>query len=184
MPKIIAAMNITLDGFCDHTAGIADDEVHEHYNDLLRSVDTIIYGRTAYQLMESYWPVLVKTPSGNTAEDDFAVLIDNIHKIVYSRSLTDVTWKNSTLKREIIPAEVMALKSQFGKDILVGSPSLIDQFTQLGLVDEFQLNLNPVILGKGKPLFKTLQQRVDLKLIKTKTFQNGSVVMYLQPTER
>lgn len=184
MPKIIAAMNITLDGFCDHTAGIADDEVHEHYNDLLRSVDTIMYGRTAYQLMKSYWPLLVKNPSGIKAEDDFAVLIDNIHKIVYSRSLTGVSWKNTTLKKEIDLAEVLALKAEAEKDILVGSPSLIDQFTQLGLIDEFQLNLNPVILGKGKPLFKTLQQRVDLELIKTKTFQNGSVVMYLKPTER
>src|SRR5579862_2698404 len=102
MRKLIAAMNMTLDGFCNHTAMIADDEIHQHYNELLRSADTLIYGRTTYQLMESYWPSVAKNPTGNKPADDFAVLIDNIPKIVYSRSLTTVPWKNSTLKNEII----------------------------------------------------------------------------------
>ena len=106
MRKIIAAMNMTLDGFCDHTAGIADEELHQHYNELLRSADTLIYGRTTYQLMESYWPALVKNPSGNKPMDDFAVLIDNITKIVFSRTLKNVDWKNSILKKEIVKEEI------------------------------------------------------------------------------
>src|SRR5262245_7677361 len=101
MRKVIAAINMTLDGFCDHTAAIADDEIHEYYNDLLRNSGTLLYGRTTYQLMESYWPMVAKDPTGNKAEDDFAVLIDNIDKIVYSHTLDNVSWKNSTLKQEL-----------------------------------------------------------------------------------
>src|SRR5215467_5352009 len=119
MRKLIAAINITLDGFCDHTAMIADDEIHQHYADLLSNADTIIYGRITYQLME-YWPSVVKNPTGNKAIDEFAVAIDNISKIVFSRTLKNVEWKNTKLKREIIKEEVLELKQQAGKNILVG----------------------------------------------------------------
>jgi dihydrofolate reductase len=141
MRKLIAAMNMTLDGFCDHTAMIADDEIHQHYNDLLSNADTLIYGRKTYQLMESYWPSVVKNPTGNKPMNDFAVLIDNISKIVYSRTLKNVSWKNTTLKKEIIKKEVLELKQQAGKNILVGSPSLIVAFSQLDLIDEYQLGV-------------------------------------------
>jgi dihydrofolate reductase len=83
MRKIIAVMNMTLDGFCDHTAGISDDEIHQHYSDLLRSSGVIRYGRIAYQLMESYWPTIVEHPTGNKRTDEFAVAIDNISKLVF-----------------------------------------------------------------------------------------------------
>src|SRR4249919_3568333 len=124
MRKLIAAMNMTLDGFCDHTAMIADDEIHQHYNELLSDAGTLIYGRITYQLMESYWPSVVKNPTGNKPMDEFAVLIDNISKIVFSRTLKNVVWKNSTLKKEIIKEEIIDLKRLAGKNILVGSPSL------------------------------------------------------------
>ena len=103
-------MNMTLDGFCDHTAMSADDEIHQHYNELLRNADTLIYGRITYQLMESYWPTVVKNPTGNKQTDEFAVLIDNIPKIVFSRTLQQVLWKNTKLKKEIIKEEVLELK--------------------------------------------------------------------------
>src|SRR6185503_10036226 len=164
MRKLIAAINMTLDGFCNHEAGIADDEIHEHYNELLRSGDTLIYGRITYQLMESYWPSVVKNPTGNKPMDEFAVLIDNISKIVFSRTLKDVTWKNTELKKEIIREEILELKHQTGKSIFVGSPSLIVDLTQLGLIDEYQLAVQPTILGSGLPLFKNIKDRVDLKL--------------------
>jgi dihydrofolate reductase len=127
MRKLIAAMNITVDGFCDHTAMLADDEIHQHYNELLRNADSLIYGRITYQLMESYWPSVVKDPTGNKPMDEFAVLIDNIPKIVFSRTLKTVNWKNTTLKKEIIKEEIEALKrSDSGdKNIVVGSPALI-----------------------------------------------------------
>ena len=113
---------MTLDGFCNHTAMIADEEIHEHYNELLRSADILIYGRITYQLMESYWPGVVKNPTGNKPMDDFAALIDNISKIVYSRTLKKVDWKNTTLKKEIIKEEIVALKADATdvSQILVG----------------------------------------------------------------
>jgi len=184
MRKLIAGLNMTLDGFCDHTAMIADDEIHEHYNDLLRNGGTLIYGRITYQLMESYWPSIVKNPTGNKPIDDFAVLIDNIPKIVYSRSLEHVDWKNTTLKKEIVKEEIMELKQETGKDILVGSPSLIVALAQLDLVDEFQLGVQPIILGSGLPLFKNIRDRIDLKLLKTKTFGCGALALYYEPTKR
>ncbi len=139
MRKLIGAINMTLDGFCDHTAGIADDESHQHYNELLSSADTLLYGRITYQLMESYWPTVVKNPTGNKPMDEFAVLIDNISKIVFSRTLKNVDWKNTILKKEVIKEEVLELKQQTGKNILAGSRSLILTLMQLDLIDEYQL---------------------------------------------
>lgn len=183
MRKLIAAINMTLDGFCDHTAMTADEEIHQHFNELLNNADTLIYGRTTYQLMEGYWPTVMKDPTGNKPMDDFAVLIDNISKIVYSRTLKNVDWKNTTLKQEVIKDEILELKQQAGKKILVGSPSLIAAFLQLGLIDEFQPVVHPVILGRGLPLFKNIKDRIDLKLLKTKTFACGAVAHYYEPTK-
>src|SRR4249920_4262752 len=119
MRKLIAAINMTLDGFCDHTAMIADEEIHQHYNELLSNAGTLIYGRITYQLMESYWPLVVKDPTGNKPMDEFAVLIDNIPKIVYSRTLKNVDWKNAKLAKGGLKEEVLELKQQEGKDIFV-----------------------------------------------------------------
>jgi len=170
-------MNMTLDGFCDHTAGIADDELHQHYNELMRNAGTLIYGRVTYQMMESYWPSVVKNPTGNKPMDDFAVLIDNIPKIVYSRTLKNVDWKNTTLKKELIKEEILELKQQAGKDIYVGSPGMIVTFTQLDLIDEYRLCVHPVILGKGLTLFKNITDSIDLKLLKTKTLGSGVMAL-------
>lgn len=177
MRKIIAGINITIDAFCDHTAAIADDELHEYYNDMLRQAGTMIWGRTTYQLMENFWPTLVANPSGDKAADDFAVLADNIHKIVYSRTLNEVTWNNSELKNELNKDDIIALKQQPGKNILVGSPSLIVAFTQLGLIDEYQLCIHPFIVGKGLTLFKNINEQVDLKLLENRTFKSGVIAV-------
>ena len=181
MRKLIAAMNMTLDGFCNHTAMIADDEIHQHYNELLSNADTLIHGRITFQLMESYWPSVVKNPTGNKPTDEFAVLIDNISKIVFSRTLKTVVWKNTELKNEVIKEEVLELKQQPGKNILVGSPSLIVAFADLELVDEFQLSVHPTVLGSGLPLFKNVKDKINLKLLETKTFGCGAVTLYYEP---
>lgn len=180
MTKIIAGMNVTLDGFCDHTAMTADEETHQHYNDVLRNGAALLYGRTTYQMMESYWPMLVEKPSGQREIDEFAQLIDDIPKVVFSTTLTDVTWKNATLKKEIRKEEILELKKQASKDLFVGSPSLIVAFTQLGLVDEFHLCVHPVMAGKGLRLFKNIADQVNLKLLKTKTFASGVIVLYYE----
>ena len=187
MRKLIAAINMTLDGFCDHTAMIADDEIHQHYNELLSNAGTLIYGRITFQLMESYWPSVVKNPTGNKPMDEFAILIDNISKIVFSRTLKHVDWKNTKLKKEVIKEEVLELKQSGNggsKNILVGSPGLIVALTQLDLIDEYQLAVQPIVLGRGLPLFKNVKDRVNLKLLKTKTFSCGAVALYYEPTKK
>lgn len=183
MRKVIAAINMTLDGFCDHTAGIVDDELHEHYNDILRQADALLYGRTTYQLMESYWPAVVQNPTGNQAEDEFAVLIDNISKVVFSHTLKRVEWKNARLATKGFQEEVLELRQQAGKNILVGSPSLIVTATQLGLIDEYQLCIHPIILGHGLRLFRDIADRIDLRLIKSKTFGTGVIALYYEPVK-
>jgi dihydrofolate reductase len=184
MRKLIAAINMTLDGFCDHTAMIADEELHQHYNELLSNADTLLYGRITYQLMESSWPSLVKNPSGNKPMDEFAVLIDNISKIVFSHTLKNVEWKNTRLKKEVNKEEISELKQEEGKNILAGSPSLIVALAQLDLIDEYQLCVHPVILGSGLPLFKNVSHKMNLKLLKTKIFGSGAVVLYYEPSKK
>jgi dihydrofolate reductase len=184
MRKLIAAINMTLDGYCDHTSGIADDEIHQHYTELLSSGGTALYGRITYQLME-YWPTVLKNPTGNKAMDDFAVAIDNIPKVVFSRTLKDTQWKTARLATRDIKEEVLALRQEAGKDILVGSRSLIVSLLKLNLIDEFQLCVQPIIAGKGLPLFENINNRIDLKLLKTKTFNSsGSVTFYYEPIRK
>ena len=184
MRKLIAAINMTLDGFCDHTALMAEDEIHQHYNELLSKADILLYGRITYQLMESYWPTVVKNPTGNKTTDEFAVIIQDISKIVFSHTLKNVEWENAKLAKGGIKEEVLELKQQAGKDILVGSPSLIVTSMNLNLVDEFQISVQPIILGNGLPLLKNITERINLKLLKTKTFSCGAVTLYYEPTKK
>jgi dihydrofolate reductase len=181
MRKVIAAINMTLDGFCDHTAGIPDEEIHQHYTELLNEGDSILYGRITYQLME-YWQPLVKNPSGEKTMDDFAMAIDKIPKIVFSHTLKNVGWESAKLTNRTIEEEVLELKQQPGRDILVGSRSLIIQLMKLNLIDEYQLCVHPVIVGSGLPLFENINDRTILKLIKVKTFSGGAVMLYFEPT--
>src|SRR6187402_2632889 len=180
MRKIIAAINMTLDGFCDHTAGLPDEEIHQHYADLLDNADVVLYGRITYQLMQ-FWQTLVKNPSGEKSMDDFAMAIDKISKIVFSHTLKNTEWESAKLSNQPIEEEVLELKKQSGNDILVGSRSLIMQLMKLKLIDELQLCIYPVIAGEGLPLFEKLNDRTVLKLTKTKTFSGGAVILYYEP---
>lgn len=173
-------MNVTLDGYCDHTSMMADDEIHRHYSDLLRDADDLLYGRITYQLME-YWRSVIDEPTGNPATDEFAETIDRIKKTVYSRTLESVDWGDTELKREVIEDDIVDLKKRAGKNILVGSPSLIVTLSNLGLVDEYQLGIHPVIVGSGLPLFRNITKRIDLKLTRTKPFRCGAMILYLEP---
>ena len=183
MSRLIAAINMTVDGFCDHTAGIPDEEIHQHYTDLLNEGDAILYGRITYQLME-YWRPLVKNPSGEKPLDDFAMAIDKIPKIVFSHTLKNVEWESAKLANRSIEEEVLELKQSRGlgsRDIFVGSRSLIIQLMKLNLIDEYQLCIHPVVAGSGLPLFENINDRTILKLIKTKTFSGGAVTLYYEP---
>lgn len=180
MRKVIAAMNMTLDGYCDHTAGVPDEEIHQYYADLLKSVGITLYGRITYQLME-FWRSVLDNPTGDQAMDDFAVAIDNAPKLVFSRTLKSVDWKSARLASQDLEQEVLDLKQQSGKDIFVSSPSLIVALTKLNLIDEYQLCIHPVIAGSGLPLFKNISEKITLKLLKTKTFGGGAVILYYEP---
>ncbi len=190
MRKVIAGINMTLDGYCDHTAIIPDEEIHQHYTDLLRNADTILYGRITYQLME-YWRTLIYNPSGTKSMDDFALVMDSIPKIVFSHTLKNVDWPSSKLSNQPIEEVVSELKHSRpasggggSKDILVGSRSLIMHLLKLNLIDEFQLCIHPVIAGSGLPLFENLNDRTTLKLLSTKTFSGGAVILYYEPVKR
>lgn len=180
MRKVIAAINMTLDGFCDHTAVTPDEEIHDHYADLLNSAGVILYGRTTYQLMQ-YWQTIVNNPTGNQAMDHFAEIMDKVPKIVFSHTLKEVDWESAKLATLPLEEEVLALKKQAGKDIFVGSRSLIVQLMKRNLIDELQLCIHPVIAGSGLPLFENVGDRMMLKFIKTRTFGSGAVIHYYEP---
>src|SRR6188768_1977348 len=114
MRKIIAAINMTLDGVCDHTAGVPDEEIHQHYTELLGQADLILYGRITYQLME-FWRTLLENPSDEKSMNDFAIAIDKIQKIVFSHTLKDVDWDSARLSDQAIEKEVLELKQQSDK---------------------------------------------------------------------
>jgi dihydrofolate reductase len=181
MRKVIAAINMTLDGFCDHTAGIPDEEVHLHYAELLNDAGVVLYGRITYQLMQ-FWQTLLKNPSGEKSMDDFAMAIDKVPKIVFSHTLKSTAWDSARLANKTIKDEVLELKQQSGKDILVGSRSLIIQLIELNLIDQLQLMVYPVVEGSGLPLFENISKRTILKLVRTQTFTGGAVTLYYEPT--
>ena len=180
MGKVIAALNMTLDGVCDHTAGIPDEEIHRHYTVLLGQGDAILYGRTTYQLME-FWRTFLDNPSEEKTMNDFAVAIDNIPKIVFSRTLKSVDWKSATIAQRNLKDAVLELKQLSGNPIFVGSRSLIIQLLKLNLIDEFQLCIYPMVEGKGLAFFEEIKDRIIFKLVKTKTFNGGAVILCYEP---
>ena len=171
---------MTIDGICDHTAGIPDEEIHQHYADLLDNADAVLYGRTTYQLMQ-FWQTLLNNPSDNKSMNDFAIAIDRIPKIVFSHTLKNTDWDSAKLAHQSIEDTVKELKDQPGKDILIGSRSLIIQLLKLNLIDEFQLCIHPVVEGGGMQLFENINDRTLFKLKKTKTFSGGAVTLYYEP---
>lgn len=181
MRKVIAAFNMTLDGVCDHTTGIPSEDLHQHYSDLLDNSGIILYGRTTYELMQ-FWKSLLENPSGKKSMDDFAISIDKVPKLVFSHTLEDTNWKTAKLSDKPLEEKVLELKKQSGKNISVGSRSLIIQLLNSNLVDEFQICVHPIIEGKGLKLFDQIKNRIRLKLTKTKTLTSGSTVFYYEPT--
>jgi dihydrofolate reductase len=184
MRKIIMFNLVTLDGFFAGVDGNidwhnVDDEFNKFAIKQTSEFGTILFGRTTYELFESYWPKALIDPK--TSKDDLKIakIIDEVEKIVFSKNLKEVTWKNSKLFRKIDIEEVRKLKRQKGKDMAIfGSGTIVQQFTNLGLIDEYRLMVNPVILGKGKPLFKDLRDMQSLKLLKTRTFKNGNILLF------
>ncbi len=179
MRKVILHMVVSLDGLIEGPNKELDwhawdDEIEKYADDLLSTVDAILLGRVAYQLFADYWP---------SAKDSITPKMNNLPKIVFSKTLEKVEWKNSRLVKYNIAEEIQKLKQQPGKDlVLFGGAGIASTFIKLGLIDEYRIIVNPVVLGRGNPLFNGLKDKFNLKLLKTKTYSSGNVILYYQPT--
>lgn len=171
---------MTIDGVCDHSVGIVDEELHHHYSELISKADIIIYGRKTYELMH-FWKTLVEIPSENQSMNDFAASINKISKLVFSTTLRESNWKSAELSNMPLQDKILELKHQTGKNILVGSRSLIIQLLNKNLIDEFQLCVHPLVEGKGLSLFDQIESRITFKLEKTKSLKSGVIVLYYKP---
>src|SRR5215471_255689 len=179
MRNLIFAINITLDGCCDHTKQLADDETHEYFTDLLREVDLLVFGRITYQLMVPFWPEVAKNQSMTKASNEFAQAFDSINRIVFSRSLDGAEDRKTRIVRTNLHDEILRLKQEQGKHILVGGVSVPSQLIQLGLVDEYRFVVGPIVAGEGRRLLDgvSLPERLQLKLVESKIFKSGCVAL-------
>lgn len=181
MRKLIYAINLTLDGCCDHTKVIADEELHDYHTALLRDADTFLYGRKTYQLMVPYWPDVAKNQSSpRKSMNEFAQAFDAVDKIVvFSRTLEKAEGKNTRIVRTNLRDEVLKLKQEQGKHILTGGVKIPSQLIQLGLIDEFHFVVQPLVVGEGRRLLEgvSLPDRLQLKLVETKVLKSGCVAL-------
>jgi dihydrofolate reductase len=180
MRNVIYAINITLDGCCDHTKFNPAEDLLEHYTRLLRDdAGLLVYGRKTYQLMVPYWPDIARSQSETKSDIEFARAFDSLNKIVFSRSLASAEDKNTRIVRTNLRDEILKLKQEPGKNILVGGVDVPSQLMELGLIDEYRLVVSPVIVGKGRRLFEgvNLADKCRLKLVESKTFKSGCVAL-------
>jgi dihydrofolate reductase len=180
-------MWVTLDGFIAGPNGemdwvMVDDEMGKYEYDIISSADTLLLGRVTYESFAGAWPYVPDNPSASEGEKEYARKLNAMRKIVFSKTLQKADWHNSSLVNEVLLAEIKKWKQEPGKDMLIyGSASVVQALTNLGLIDEYQIFVHPVVLGGGKPLFANVQDRTKLKLVKTRTFNTGVVGLYYQP---
>lgn len=179
MRKLIFAINVTLDGCCDHTKMIVDEELIDYHTRVIRGADLFVYGRKTYEIMVPYWPEVAKNRSETRAEIEFAETFCSIDKIVFSRSLGGVAEKNTRIVRGNPREEILELKQRQGRNIMVGGVDLASQLIELGLVDEFRIIVQPVLAGEGRRLLDgvSLPERRKLKLVESKALESGSVAL-------
>lgn len=183
MRKVLSFNMITADGFFEgpnHAIDWhnVDAEFNEFAIEQLDSVDILIFGRVTYAMMASYWPSEVAIKNDPVV----AGKMNAKAKIVFSGTLDKADWNNTRLAKNNIPAEISSLKAQPGKDLIIfGSSDLSVTLAQLGLIDEYRVMVNPLFLGSGKNILRGVAGRMDLKLLKTRTFRNGNVLLYYQP---
>lgn len=185
MRKIIVSNYMTSDGFFAGPNGeidwfVWDKETAQYSKDLANSIDTILFGRATYELMASFWP----TPAASAEDPIITDYMNNTPKIVFSKTLAVPGWKNTKVISDIDRDEISKMKQQPGKNMVIyGSGSIVSALTRLGLIDEYQIFVNPIVLGGGKPLFNGIKDRLNLKLLKAKTFNCGVVLLHYQPGE-
>ena len=183
MRKLFAFNMISLDGFFegpDHDIGWhnVDNEFNDFAIEQTSAVGTLLFGRVTYQLMESYWP----TPSALNDDPEIAGLMNSLPKIVISKTLEKAEWNNTRIIKDNLQEEILDLKQQPGKDLAVfGSANLLSTMMQMDLVDEHRVMVAPIILGKGSPLFKAAADKINLRLIRSRIFDSGNVLLHYEP---
>ncbi|MFI6472888.1 dihydrofolate reductase family protein [Streptomyces sp. NPDC050516] len=183
MRKIILPMSVSLDGFFAGSEGeidwhMVDDELHGYVNEQLRPMGAFISGRVTHELMAEYWPTADTDPSASPPVVEFAGIWREMPKIVYSRTLQKADW-NTTVKHEVVPAEIEELKARPGGDLVIGGANLAATFRRHDLIDEYRLYVHPVLLGTGKRLFSTSYADTHkLRLVETRAFGNGVVLLH------
>lgn len=190
MRKVIAMIHLSLDGFAagpnDELDWISyDDELEQYAHSMHALTDAVIWGRRTYQGMAGYWLTVPGNPDSTPAEREHARYLENATKIVVSRTLDRVEWndaQNTVLIKDNIADEIGKIKQQPGKDIwFLGSVALAQTFMQLDLIDEYRININPTVLGRGKPLFAGVTREFPLKLLEARTFASGVVALRYEP---
>jgi dihydrofolate reductase len=192
MRKLIVTEFYTLDGMMsdpkdemDWVMNSFNDEMGKYEGEVYDGADTLLLGRVTYKIFENYWPHAAENPATPPGDVEMSLKMNAMTKIVFSRTLAGTTWQNSRLLKEIDPKEIVAMKQRPGKNMLVaGSANIVQQFADLGLVDEYHLLLHPVVLGVGKPLFKNIKQRHNLQLLGSRNFGNGVLLLTYQPIKR
>lgn len=190
MRKVIFLIHLSLDGYVAGPNGEMDwivynEEMEKYSHDLHRTTDTAIYGRVTWQMMDFYWPSVLSDPLSTGGALAHAQWYDSAEKIVFSRTLQSVKPQKTRLIRENVGAEMSKIKQQPGKDLwLIGSPGLAQTFMELGLIDEYRININPVVLGSGKLLFGHSASALRLKLLEARTFEGGVVGLRYEPDRK
>jgi dihydrofolate reductase len=187
MRKIIFMMSVSVDGFMEgpgHDLGwhLVDHELHDHFNEQLGAMGAFLDGRVTYELMAAFWPTADADPASSAPVAEFARIWRDMPKIVYSRTLQRADW-NTTVVREVVPEEVIALKAQSGGDLVLGGADLAATFMRHDLVDEYRLYVHPVLVGRGTPMFRPSDATISLRLAETRTFGNGVVLLRYQRGE-
>ncbi len=186
MRKVVMFNLVSVDGFFAGPDGnidwhVVDAEFNRAAVDMIKPFDTIVFGRVTYQLFEGYWPNAATDPATSREDRIIAERINEMAKVVFSKTLTTVAWKNTRLLHEIAPDEIAKWKQEAGKDMVIyGSGTIVRQLTDLGLIDEYQILVNPVVLGQGKLLFADAKS-VKLQLRDAKPFRSGNVLLTYQP---
>lgn len=181
MRKVVLFMSVSLDGFFEGPGReldwqIVDDELHRHFNDVLRPMSAFLDGRLTYELMRDYWPTADQDPAAAEPVVEFSGIWRDMPKYTFSRTLQKAEW-NTTILREVVPEQIQQLKAQPGGDMAIGGANLLQTFLRLNLIDEVRLYVHPVILGRGRRLFAEAEAPQTLQLVETRTFTSGVVLL-------
>lgn len=186
MRRLVLFMHVSLDGFVAGPNGEmdwikVDDQMFEYAGRRTNESDTALYGRVTYQMMEAYWPTAANQPNATKHDIEHSTWYNKVDKVVLSKTMEGQQLPNTIIIGDDIEFRVKSLKQQAGKEIIIfGSPSASHTLMQHGLIDEFWLFVNPILLGKGIPLFKNIQQATELKLVTTAVFDSGVVCLHYQ----